>query len=88
MGNESAVVLSEKDRARKKINVWHGSSNNWINMLKELTGNSLDIFKNDKLNHINIKIHNRNKIEYFDDACGIPVEVIASNTFCRYKIWQ
>lgn len=85
MGNESAVVLSEKDRARKKINVWHGSSNNWINMLKELTGNSLDIFKNDKLNHINIKIHNRNKIEYFDDACGIPVEVIASNGLENYK---
>ena len=62
--SEKIVVLSNKDQARKKINVWHGSASNWINMLKELTGNSLDIFEKikrsneeDKTQEIKIIIH-------------------------------
>ena len=43
--SEKIVVLSDKEKARKKINVWHGSASNWINMVKELSGNSLDIFE-------------------------------------------
>lgn len=83
--SEEIRVLSNKEQAREKINVWHGSSCNWINMVKELTGNSLDIFDNDKLNHIQIIIHNNNKIEYIDDANGIPVEGIASNGQPNYE---
>jgi DNA gyrase subunit B len=83
--NEQIRVLSNKEQARDKINVWHGSSSNWINMIKELTGNSLDIFDNNKLNHIQIIIHNNNKIEYIDDAKGIPVEGTASNGQPNYE---
>jgi DNA gyrase subunit B len=83
--NEQIRVLSNKEQARDKINVWHGSSSNWINMIKELTGNSLDIFDNNKLNHIQIIIHNNNKIEYIDDANGIPVEGTASNGQPNYE---
>lgn len=83
--NEQIRVLSNKEQARDKINVWHGSSSNWINMVKELTGNSLDIFDNNKLNHIQIIIHNNNKIEYIDDANGIPVEGTASNGQPNYE---
>ena len=86
--NENIVVLSDKDKARKKINVWHGSSSNWINMIKELSGNSLDIFEKlntNEINTINIKLHNNNKIEYIDSGLGIPVEKIASDGKPNYK---
>lgn len=82
---EEIIVLSNKQQAREKINVWHGSSSNWINMVKELSGNSLDIFDNNKLNHIKIIIHNKNKIEYIDDATGIPIEGTASNGQPNYE---
>lgn len=79
--DERAKVLSNREQAREKINLFHGSSNNWINMIKELIGNSLDIFKKTKQTNgeIQILIHNNNKIEFIDNARGIPVEVIASD---------
>lgn len=83
--SEQIIVLSDKQKARDKINVWHGSSSNWINMVKELVGNSLDIFDNNKLNHIKIIIHNKNKIEFIDDATGIPLEGTASNGQPNYE---
>jgi DNA gyrase subunit B len=83
--SEQIIVLSDKQKARDKINVWHGSSSNWINMVKELVGNSLDIFNNNKLNHIKIIIHNKNKIEFIDDATGIPLEGTASNGQPNYE---
>ncbi len=83
--SEQIQVLSEKDKARKKINVWHGSSQRWIKMIHELIGNSLDIFTDDKLNEIKIIIHNKNKIEYIDSATGIPIEQTASNGKPNYE---
>lgn len=90
--SEQIKVLSDKDKARKRINVWHGSSSNWINMIKELTGNSLDIFEKiklktgiDKTQEIKIIIHNKNKIEFIDSATGIPVEGITDNGMPNYK---
>jgi DNA gyrase subunit B len=83
--SEQIQVLSEKDKARKKINVWHGSSQRWIKMIHELIGNSLDIFTNDKINEIKIIIHNKNKIEYIDSATGIPIEQTASNGKPNYE---
>ena len=85
MEEQLIQVLSEKDKARKKINVWHGSSQRWIKMVHELIGNSLDIFTNDKLNEIKIVIHNKNKIEYIDSATGIPIEQTASNGRPNYE---
>lgn len=82
---QQIVVLSDKQKARDRINVFHGSSNNWINMIKELIGNSFDVFSKDKLNHIKIIIHNKNKIEFIDDACGIPVEGVASDGSPEYQ---
>ena len=71
MSNEQIIVLSDKEKARNKIGVWHGSASNWINMIKELSGNSLDIFEklklktgNDVTQEIKIIIHNKNKIEF------------------------
>lgn len=72
--NQEIVELTDKEKARKRINVWHGSSNNWINMIKEQIGNSLDVFDNSIHHNINIIIHNSNKITYIDDGVGIPVE--------------
>jgi len=85
--NEDIIVLSNKDQARKRINVFHGSSENWINMAKELLGNSLDIFKKTSNNNGEIKIiiHNRNKIEFSDSATGIPVEGVASDGSPNYE---
>lgn len=89
--SEQIKVLSDKDKARKRINVWHGSSSNWINMIKELTGNSLDIFEkikinnNDKLQEIKIIIHNHNKIEFIDTASGVPLEGVADDGTPNYK---
>ena len=90
--SEKIVVLSDKEKARKKINVWNGSASNWINMVKELSGNSLDIFEKIKLKtekditqEIKIIIHNKNKIEFIDSATGIPVEEIASDGKPNYE---
>lgn len=83
--SEKITVLSAKDKARKRINVFHGSANNYINMIKELIGNSLDIFNKNELNTINIIIHNPNKIEYIDSGSGIPVEGTASDGSLNYQ---
>ena len=72
--NQEIQELNDKEKARQRINVWHGSSNNWINMIKELIGNSLDVFDIEELHNIVITIHNNNKITYYDDGLGIPVE--------------
>ena len=87
--SEKIRVLNNKEQARMKIHVWHGSSSNWINMIKELVGNSLDIFKKnfskDIVNSIQIKIHNKNKIEYIDSGTGIPIEGKASDGSNNYE---
>lgn len=71
---QEIVELNDKEKARKRINVWHGSNNNWINMIKEQVGNSLDVFDKDTHHNIQIIIHDSNKITYIDDGKGIPVE--------------
>ena len=79
--NNQIEVLSNKEKARERINVFHDSSLNWINLIKELVGNSIDIFNDDETVHhnINIELITNKKICYQDDATGIPVEDIASN---------
>jgi len=77
--SEEIIVLSDKDKARNRINVFHGSANNYINMIKELLGNSLDVFNNSKINTIEVIIHNSNKIEYSDSGNGIPLNGTANN---------
>lgn len=72
--NEQQIELTEKEQARTRINLWHGSANNWINMIKELIGNSLDVFDTSKKHNIEIIIKNSNRIIYRDDGNGIPVE--------------
>lgn len=83
--SDKIIVLSDKDQARKRINVFHGSSSNWINMIKELIGNSLDIFNHKELNNIKIILHPNNTIEYIDSGKGIPVEGIASDGRNNYE---
>lgn len=83
--SEQIIVLSDKEQARKRINVFHGSANNYINMVKELIGNSHDIFDKDKLNTIQIILHNSNKIEYIDSGKGIPIEGTASDGRPNYE---
>ena len=85
MNNEKIIVLSDKEQARQRINVFHGSATNWINMIKELVGNSLDVFDKDKLNHISIKIIDNKTIEYIDSGKGIPLEGIASDGRPNYE---
>ena len=83
--NQNIKVLSNKDKARQRINVFHGSANNYINMTKELIGNSFDVFDSSITNTIKIIIHDKNKIEYIDSALGIPVEGIASDGSANYE---
>lgn len=78
-------VLSNKDKARTRINVFHDSSSNWINLIKELIGNSLDVFDNNKTHNIGIKLLSNTVVEYTDDACGVPLEGIASNGLPNYQ---
>lgn len=85
MNNEQIVVLSDKEQARQRINVFHGSATNWINMIKELVGNSLDVFDKNKLNHISIKIIDNKTIEYIDSGKGIPLEGTASDGRPNYE---
>ena len=87
--SEQIVVKSMKDKARDLINIYHDSPENFLNMLKENIANSLDIFKknfpNRKDNQIKIILHNSNKIEFIDNASGIPVEGIASDGRPNYE---
>lgn len=78
-------VLSNKDKARTRINVFHDSSSNWINLIKELIGNSLDIFNKEELHHITINLLSNTKVEYIDDGCGVPLEGVASNGMPNYQ---
>lgn len=83
--NEEVDELSDKEQARTRINLWHGSSNNYINMIKENIGNSLDVFNINELNHIEIEIINSNKIRYRDSGRGIPVEGISKKGNNNYE---
>ncbi|NRU52637.1 toprim domain-containing protein [Clostridium beijerinckii] len=83
--NEEVDELSDKEQARTRINLWHGSSNNYINMIKENIGNSLDVFNIKELNHIEIEIINSNKIRYRDSGRGIPVEGISKKGNNNYE---
>lgn len=83
--NEEVDELTDKEQARDKINLWHGSSNNYINTIKENIGNSLDIFNINELNHIEIDIMNSNKIRYRDSGRGIPVEGISKKGNNNYE---
>lgn len=83
--SEQIVVLSDKDQARTRINVFHGSSSAWNNMIKELIGNSLDIFDKEKLNTIKIILHSNKQIEFIDTGSGIPVEGVASDGRKNYE---
>lgn len=78
-------VLSNKDKARTRINVFHDSSSNWINLIKELIGNSLDVFDDNRTHNIGIKLLSNTVVEYTDDACGVPLEGIASNGLPNYQ---
>lgn len=78
-------VLSNKEKAREKINVFHDSSSNWINLIKELIGNSIDVFDDGLLHNIFIEIVSNKKIIYQDDGCGIPLEEVASNGIPNYE---
>lgn len=73
--NESAVVLTERDRVRDKISIWHGSNSYFIGVIKELIGNSQDEAMQDKCSEITLTIKNSNRIVFKDNAKGIPVEV-------------
>ena len=69
------VELSEKDKVRKKIAVWLGSSTNHIHTIKELTGNSADEIGDGNGDHIDIKLHeNKRTVEFTDNCQGLPVE--------------
>jgi len=83
--SDKITVLSYKQKARERINVFHGSANHFLNMVKELIANSFDIFSKDKLNTIKIILHNENKIEYIDSGIGIPIEGIASDGSPSYQ---
>jgi DNA gyrase subunit B len=85
MADEQVIVLSDKQQARTRINVFHGSANNYINVIKELIGNALDVFPKNELNTIKITLHDSNKIEYEDSGKGIPVEGVASNGMANYE---
>lgn len=66
--------LSEKDKVRKKISVWLGSSTNHIHTVKELIGNSADEIVAGKGDHISIRMIDDKTIEFQDNCQGLPIE--------------
>lgn len=83
--SEQIEVLSNRDKVRERINVFHDSSSNWINLIKELIGNSLDAFDKDSTNNvITIDIIDNQQILYTDNAKGIPLEGKANNGMPNY----
>ena len=84
--DESAQVLDQRQSARDMINIWHGNPSNWINMIKELIGNSQDIFKKrgTKNNSIYINILDNKSIEYIDSGTWIHLEVEAIDGNSNY----
>ena len=68
------VILSEREKIRNKISVWHGSSLNHNANIKELIGNSQDEILKGNGNLISIKMVNENKIIFQDNCQGLPVE--------------
>lgn len=68
--------LSEKDKVRRKISVWLGSSNHnaVIHCIRELVGNSADEILKGNGGNIKITLHNNKTVTVEDDCQGLPLE--------------
>lgn len=80
---EQIKVLDEKDKVRKRINIWYGdnSYNAIIHTVKETVGNSIDEINKGKGNTIKITLHEDKKtLTIKDDCLGLPVEGVDKET--------
>jgi len=86
--SEKIKQLSEKEKVRKKISVWLGSSNHIavIHTIKELVGNSVDEVNKGNGSKIKITLHNKKTIEIEDDCKGLPIEGVNENGTENYKL--
>lgn len=79
------IVLDERQKVRDKISVWLGSNTNYIHVIKELIGNSIDEISKNIGSCINITMLDDRTIVFEDDCQGLPVETIASDGSKGYE---
>jgi DNA gyrase subunit B len=86
--SEQIKQLSEKEKVRKKISVWLGSSNHIavLHVIKELVGNSVDEINKGNGNKIKITLHDSKTITVEDNCKGLPFEGINENGTENYKL--
>lgn len=86
--SENIKQLSEKDKVRKRISVWLGSSNHMAVMhcIKELIGNSADEIGKGNGDKIELILHDDKTITIRDNCKGLPVEGINENGTENYQL--
>ncbi|MEM4994753.1 toprim domain-containing protein [Priestia sp. SB1] len=86
--SEKIKQLSEKEKVRKKISVWLGSSNHIavLHSIKELLGNSIDEINKGNGNRIKVTIDDPKTITFEDNCNGLPVEGLNEDGVENYKL--
>jgi DNA gyrase subunit B len=86
--SEQIKQLSEKEKVRKKISVWLGSSNHIavLHVIKELVGNSVDEINKNNGNKIKITLHDSKTVTVEDNCKGLPFEGVNENGVENYKL--
>ena len=86
--SEQIKQLSEKEKVRKKISVWLGSSNHIavLHVIKELVGNSVDEINKENGNKIKITLHDSKTVTVEDNCKGLPFEGVNENGVKNYKL--
>ncbi|MGG3920532.1 toprim domain-containing protein [Geobacillus thermodenitrificans] len=86
--SEQIKQLSEKEKVRKKISVWLGSSNHIavLHVIKELVGNSVDEINKGNGNKIKITLHDSKTVTVEDNCKGLPFEGVNENGAENYKL--
>jgi DNA gyrase subunit B len=86
--SEQIKQLSEKEKVRKKISVWLGSSNHIavLHVIKELVGNSVDEINKGNGNKIKITLHDSKTVTVEDSCKGLPFEGVNENGVENYKL--
>lgn len=86
--SEKVKALSERDKVRRKISVWLGSSNHNAvkHCARELIGNTSDEILKGNGNQIVVTRHNEKKITIEDNCKGLPVEGFAEDGQENWKL--
>lgn len=86
--SENIKQLSERDKVRKRISVWLGSSNHTavLHCIKELVGNSADEIGKGNGDRIEITLQDEKTVTLKDNCKGLPVEGTNENGVENYEL--